>query len=258
MINVLDPLAGLFPEHGIPRGSIVALTGTGAVCSLLLAILAGPVANGAWAGIAGMPQLGLEAAAGFGVPIDRLLLTPYIGGEWPSVVAAMLDGCDLAAVSPPGTIRASLAQRIAARAREHRSVLLLTSTPSTQRALLGTGPGPGPGTGPDTGHSPRAWRHPTPMWPDAVDIHLQVEAGQWHGIDTGAGVLRSRLVTVRSSGRRSSMLERSIRLWLPAPSGQVMLARDGHVADNDTDHVAYHVSDAPGHRPQVPAAPLAG
>ncbi len=217
----------------------MALTGTNAVSSLLFAILARPVAHGAWAGIAGMPQLGLEAAAGFGAPLDHLLLAPYPGDEWLAVVATMLDGCDLVAVSPTSMLRTSLARRIAARARERRSVLLVASPFGAGQRPFGAGQRPF-----GAGHVP------APMWSDAVDIHLRVEAGRWHGIDTGNGALRRRLVTVRSSGRRSSMLERSARLWLPAADGNVMLAGEERSAPrSDAEHER---------RSDIPVAPLAG
>ncbi len=228
LLDVLAPIAGLFPDRGLRRGRVVVLAGRSAATSLLLAILAGPVAHGAWGGVVGMPHIGLEAAAGFGVTPDRLLLVPQPGPEWPAVVATMLDALDLVAVSPPSPCRPASARRIATRAREHRSVLLI-APPAASRA-------PGP-------------HQCEPAWPEAADLHLEADAGPWQGIGKGSGVLQSRLVTVRSSGRRSSGVERSVQIWLPAPNGQVALGGEDHVA---------HRGSAGGQSSKAPASSLAG
>src|SRR2546430_11276252 len=77
-----------------------------------------------WCAVVGMPTLGLVAAAEFGIALDRLALVPDPGPEWPTVVAALLDGVDVVVAAPPGPVAAPLAGRLAARARQRGSVLL--------------------------------------------------------------------------------------------------------------------------------------
>src|SRR5215475_15543951 len=95
-LPVLPALAGLLPA-GLPRGSVIA---TGAWGLLCLALAAAASGAGAWCAIAGLPALGVAAAAGAGLDPDRLLLVPDPGAGWPQVVATLLDGCDLIVLRP--------------------------------------------------------------------------------------------------------------------------------------------------------------
>ena len=47
--------------------------------SLLFALLAKPMAQGAWAAIVGMPDLGAAAAVEYGIDLGRLALVPRPG-----------------------------------------------------------------------------------------------------------------------------------------------------------------------------------
>src|SRR5262244_1890172 len=69
-LPVLPALSGLLPA-GLPRGSVIA---TGAWGLLCLALAAAASGAGAWCAIAGLPALGVAAAAGAGLDPDRLLL----------------------------------------------------------------------------------------------------------------------------------------------------------------------------------------
>ena len=44
--------------------------------SLAMALLAGPSAAGEWSAVVGIPDFGLEAAAGYGVDLDRTVVVP--------------------------------------------------------------------------------------------------------------------------------------------------------------------------------------
>src|SRR6266540_2908005 len=87
----------------------------------------------------------------------------------------------------PGAPRArSVARRLAARARERRSVLL----------LVGAG------------------------WPIPPDLRLAVTASQWEGLGQGDGRLEARKVEVAAAGRGAAVRERRAKLWLPSPDAQ--------------------------------------
>ncbi len=172
-LPVLDGLAGLLPWGGLRRGSTVVVRGS---TTLLLALLAAATAEGSWAAIVGLPDLGLVAASELGVVVHRLALVPAPGAELVSVTAALLDGLDLVAVAVQP--RAADARRLSARARHRGSVLL-----------------------------------PMNDWPGA-DLELE-GSGRWHGLSDGHGRLRTRELTVRSLGRGSAARGNQVRLTLP-------------------------------------------
>src|ERR1700761_5039274 len=98
ILPVLPALAGLLPGGGLARGSVLAVDHPGLLC---LALLAGASAAGAWCGVAGVPSLGVVAAAGMGAEPGRLMLVPEPGPGWPQVVASMLEACEGVVVRPP-------------------------------------------------------------------------------------------------------------------------------------------------------------
>jgi hypothetical protein len=211
VLPVLPALAGLFPEGGLRRGSVVSVAGA---TSLALAVLAGPSAAGSWCAAVGLSSLGLVAAAELGVALERfpLIASPPAGGVgWATVVAAALDAIDVVLAWPPPNVRAADARRLTARARERGSVL-----------LLGLG---------------GARASPTSAWPEGVDVQLAVSRARWEGLGQGHGRLAGRRVEVVVSGRRSAGRERHASLWLPGPDGGVEVARDPDIGDPDVGGV---------------------
>src|SRR5262245_37388114 len=103
-LPVLPALGELLPG-GLARGSVVAAGHWGL---LALALAAGASVAGAWCAVAGVPQLGVSAAAGVGLDPARLLLVPDPGTAWPQVVASLLDGCELVLLRPPGRAPAAV------------------------------------------------------------------------------------------------------------------------------------------------------
>ena len=95
---MLPALRELLPRGGLARGSVVTVAEFGL---LILALAAGASADGAWCGIAGVPEAGVLAAVGLGLDAERTLLVPDPGPAWPQVVASLLDGCDLVLLRPP-------------------------------------------------------------------------------------------------------------------------------------------------------------
>lgn len=79
----------------------------------------------------------------------------------------------------PATVSASVANRLAARARQRGSVLV-----------------------------------PYGRW-DGADVTLQVVRGVWEGLGQGRGRLRRREVTVSARGRGAAARPKEIKVWLP-------------------------------------------
>jgi hypothetical protein len=164
--------AGQVGEQGAPA------IGSGST-SLLLALLAAASSAGSWCAVVGVPTLGALAAAESGIALDRLALVPNPGPEWPTVVAALIDGVDVVVIAAPGMVSASIAGRLAARARQRGCVLV-----------------------------------PYGRW-DGADVTLQVTQGRWEGLGTGHGRLRRRKVTVVARGRGTAARPKEITMWMP-------------------------------------------
>jgi hypothetical protein len=184
VLPVLSELSGLLPSRGLRRGSTVAIAAgplapAGGGTSLLLALLAAASQAGSWCAVVGVPELGALAAAESGIALDRLALVPNPGPEWPTVVAALIDGVDVVVMAVRGPVSASIASRLAARARQRGSVLM-----------------------------------PFGRW-DGADVTLQVVRGRWDGLGPGHGRLRRRAVTITARGRGAAARPREITVWMP-------------------------------------------
>jgi hypothetical protein len=188
LLPVLPALRELLPGGALQRGSVVA---TGSWSLLCLALAAGPVASGAWCAVAGLPQLGVRAAADAGLDPGRLLLIPDLGQNWPPVVASLLDGCDLVLLCPPARPSAQVRRKLEAAVRRYRAVLLVVGD-----------------------------------W-DGAQTRLRVTSQEWTGIGAGHGRLRARRAQVVADGRGGWSRPRARWLWLPGPDGSVTAAAEG-------------------------------
>ncbi|HET9690863.1 MAG TPA: hypothetical protein VFP61_06900 [Acidimicrobiales bacterium] len=198
VLAVTPPLGALLPDGGVRRGSTVTVgrgTGVGAT-SLALALAAGASAAGGWCAAVALADLGLVAAAGLGVALERLALVPDPGAQWPVVTAALLESVDVVVVRPPGRVRDGDARRLTARARERGAVLVVLG-PVGARAGA---------------------------WPEAADLHLAVTDVTWQGLEQGHGHLVGRVAEVAVTGRRGAVRERRGRLLLPGATGAVEAA----------------------------------
>jgi hypothetical protein len=193
LLPVLPELRPLLPGGGLRRGSTIGI----ASASVLLALLAEASQGGSWCAVVGLPTLGVAAAAELGVALDRFALVPNPGPDWPTVVAALLDGFDIVVVSAsgagtnstaPGAVAPVVASRLAARARQRGAVLV-----------------------------------PYGSWP-SVDLTLAAVDPMWHGIEAGRGRLRGRQLTVVARGRGAASAPRVTHLWLPRPTGSTPVA----------------------------------
>ena len=179
-LPVHESLIELMPT--LQRGSTVACNGRAGV-SLAMALAAAPSREGAWVGVAGLPEFGLRAAADMGVALERLVM---VGGDplWVDVLAAMIDGFDLIIVGQRGGRRgAGAVRRLQARVQSRGVVLLTVGVPA-----LG------------------------------ADLQLTTEDDHWVGLGDGYGVATGRQVLVELSGRRMPRAKRTT-MWLPDAHG---------------------------------------
>lgn len=201
-LPVDDALVGLFPEGGLRRGHTIGCSGPAAV-SLAATLVARPVAAGSWVAVVGMPMVGIEAMAGLGVSLERVVAIDGGGlRDWADRVAAAADGFELVLTRPPaGADR--YARRIGQRLQVRGSV------------LIPVGP-------------------TRPGLP--CEVELATAAVSWSGLAgsvdgtdrTGAGHLTDRQVTVRATGRRVPRPV-EVGLWLPGRDGRVGRRDEGAV-----------------------------
>lgn len=166
----------------LQRGSTVACNGRAGV-SLAMALAAVPSREGAWVGVAGLPELGLRAAADMGVALERLVM---VAGDqlWVDVLAAMIDGFDVVVVGQRvGRLGAGAVRRLQARVQSRGVVVLAVGVPA-----LG------------------------------ADLQLTAEDGHWVGLGEGYGVATGRQVVVELGGRRMPRPRRTT-MWLPDARG---------------------------------------
>jgi hypothetical protein len=190
VLPVLPALRDLLPAGGLQRGSVVA---TGRWSLLCLALAAGASAAGAWCAAAGLPQLGVAAAADAGLDPGRLLLIAEPGTSWPQVVASLLDGCEIVLLCPPDRPSAQVRRKLEAAIRRYGGVLVVAGD-----------------------------------W-DGAQTRLFVARQEWTGIGAGHGRLRARRVQVVADGRGAWSRPRARWLWLPGPDGSVATAAEGVV-----------------------------
>ncbi len=189
VLPVPEILQPLFPWSGVQRGTSLGVSGHGS-WALAMAILADALGAEGWLAVVGAPNLGLAAAAEFGVRLDRVLVveTPS-AAQWPTVVASLLEAVDVVAIAPVGRVGPRDGRRLSARAREQESVLLHLDGART--------------------------------WPTVVDVNLTTTVDGWEGLGDGHGHLRSRKVTVESTGRRSAARSATVSVLLPGPDGRL-------------------------------------
>ena len=189
-VPVLPALRELLPRGGLTRGSVVAVAEFGLLC---LALAAAASADGAWCGIAGIPEAGVLAAAALGLDAGRTLLVPDPGPSWPQVVASLLDGCELVLLRPPARTPApaQVRQRLEATLRRGRGVLVVAGD-----------------------------------WPGA-QLRLRVVTQRWTGLGDGHGRLRACCAEVAADGRGEAARARTRWLWLPGEDGGVAVADPG-------------------------------
>lgn len=178
-------LARLLPGGALKEGATYSVDRS---ITLLMLLLAGPSEAGSWCGVVGIPEFGAEAAAGFGISLERLALVPQPGDQWLAVTAAIADVMTVIAVRPPRRASDGSIARLAARLRK-RGATLLVLTGGSQSAA----------------------------WPQS-EAALRITESRWSGIGDGCGHLSAREATVTVTSRAGGK-PRSARLTLPWASG---------------------------------------
>lgn len=148
--------------------------------SLAMALMAGPSADGAWCGVVGTAELGLEAAAAAGVELRRTILVPDPGESWLEVVAALVDVLGVVVLRAPAHVAPKDVSRMSARLRQRGGILIAYGD-----------------------------------WPRS-DARLSLRDIEWVGVGRGHGHLQARQVTVEV--QRGTAPARRGRLWMPDAS----------------------------------------
>lgn len=158
-------LRPLLPGAALHAGSTYAVQGS---WQLALSFLAEASTSGAWCGVIGCPAFGAEAAAALGLALDRCILIPYPGSDAAALAGSLSEVLTVTLLHAPDNFTASTRERIAARLREHGSVLVVTGA-----------------------------------WPGAA-TSLNVTASRWKGLEHGFGAIASRELTVSARSNRGA------------------------------------------------------
>jgi hypothetical protein len=180
-------LADVLPGGSLREGTVVQAIGS---TSLLMSLLAGPSAAGRWAAVVGLPDFGVEAAARFGIALERLVLVPDPGRQWLTVTSALADVIPVVVVQPTGRLSPAETSRFTARLRQRGGVLIAAGE-----------------------------------WPGA-DTVLELGESDWSGLEHGHGALVEREVVVRTAGRGGLGRPARARLRLPDRSFGASVAPD--------------------------------
>lgn len=183
----LDPaFAALLPEEGLQTGTSYTVSPSP---SLVLALLSAASQKGHWCAVVGMPTLGAEAAAAYGIDLARLILVPTPGERWLAATSALAEVVPLIVVVPGTRARDADVSRLSARLRDRGCTLLITESPDTGR------------------------------WPQSEGT-IRLHDPHWHGLGAGWGLLSERTVTVTAQTRHSPR-PTSVRVQLPGGHGTI-------------------------------------
>ncbi len=197
-LPVASALGGLLPT-GLPRGVTVTITGS-AARSFTWALASEASQAGAWCAVIGLTGLGWQALTELGVAPHRVVtITADDAAQQASAIAAAVDGFDLIIVGNQTRLRTDTQRRLAARARERGTVLIgvhESSHNDQQASNVG-------------------------VFGPISDLRATTKPEPWTGLGVGSGRLASRAVHVNMEGKRLPGRQRSARLWLPGPNGQL-------------------------------------
>ncbi|MFS0894096.1 hypothetical protein [Microbacterium sp. 179-I 3D3 NHS] len=195
----LDPAFGaLLPEEGLQTGTAYTVSPSP---SLVLALLSAASRKGHWCAVVGMPTLGVEAAAAFGIDLSRLILVPEPGDRWLAATSALAEVVPLIAVSPLSRVRDADVSRLSARLRDRGCTLLVTESPAAGSASGASSAG---------------------RWPQS-EGSIRLHDPHWHGLGAGWGLLSDCTVTVTALTRHSPRPS-SVRVQLPGGHGALEAA----------------------------------
>lgn len=185
LLPVLPAFEEVLPSGGLRPGTTIGITGVGAT-SLALALIA-RASQELWTAAVGVPSLGLRAAAGLGVSLERMTVVPDPGEHATDVVAALVDAFDVVVGHP---LHTRDARRISGRVRERDALFVVIG-----------------------------------RWPEC-DVSLHGSSATWHGIERGYGSLRSRRLDITVGGRGAASRPTYASLWLPDADGEISVVRN--------------------------------
>jgi hypothetical protein len=175
----LLPLMSAVLPRGLRRGAVYSVTGS---TSIALALVAAASQQGEWCGVLDVPDLGLEAAAGWGIDLERLVWVSDPGDRWMSTAGSMADVLGLVIVAAPRRVSDADASRLVARLRQTRSTMI----------VLGD-------------------------WPQS-ETQISAVSSSWMGLGDGYGLLVDRHLDVEVRHGQGAGAPRRTRLHLPAGS----------------------------------------
>ena len=183
----LEPaFSALLPDEGLQTGTAYTVSPSP---SLVLSLLAAASRKGHWCAVVGMPTLGVEAAAAFGIELPRLILVPDPGDRWLAVTSALAEVVPLIAVQPGGRARDADVSRLSARLRDRGSTLLVAESAESG------------------------------VWPQSEGT-IRLHDQQWLGIGEGWGLIEGSTATVTAQTRHTPQ-PMSVRVRLPGTHGAV-------------------------------------
>ncbi len=159
-------LRKLMPNGALRTGTSTTVQGS---LQLTLALIAAASASGAWCGAIGVPELGIEAAAGLGLALERFVLVPDPGSHALSIAGTLSEVLTAVVLRPSGPMLAGDMSRLSAKLRDRGTALIVL----------------GPWSG--------------------AESHLRVTSSRWTGLGEGHGLLDTHELTVQSSDRRGSL-----------------------------------------------------
>lgn len=186
---VLAPLFGVAPgDPGLVRGHTVVCSGSAAM-SCALAVVAAPTQVGSWAGVVGLPSVGVAAAAELGVVLSR---TVFVAGassassDTAAVISALVDGVEVLVLSRQvvASVSGGVMHKLHTRLQSRGGVLVLVGDPGSVVA----------------------------------DVRLATTATMWEGVGAGHGHLQRRRVSIELEARRRGRPTRA-DVWLPDHHG---------------------------------------
>ncbi len=149
LLPTVPALARILPGGGLqPGGSYAVRNST----TLAMALLAGPSATGAWCSVIGMPDFSVEAAQGFGINLERLILIPDPGSQWLTVTAALVDIVSIILTRAPEHLAPTEWARLKARLRQRGAALITLGAWKQSDSTLGVAESAWEGLGSGTGH----------------------------------------------------------------------------------------------------------
>ncbi|WP_298252017.1 hypothetical protein [uncultured Arthrobacter sp.] len=175
-------LARILPGGGLQSGSSYAVRNS---ATLAMALLAGPSATGAWCCVIGVPDFSAEAAQGFGINLERLILIPDPGSQWLSVTAALVDVVSIVLVRTPEHLAPTEWARLKARLRQRGAALITLGSWKQSDSTLGVAESAWEGLGAGSGHLRKRRMKITATQPSGRLRHAYVGLAELQGTADG-------------------------------------------------------------------------